>query len=92
MTGHVHVIRARKDLCLRQDALEFRADALGQRPRQHGLADARHVFEQDMAVAEQRDQHLLDDAVLPLNNLPDILFHADDGLLIAHRYIPPGKD
>ena len=36
------------------------ASDCGQRPRQHGLAQARHVFEQHVALAQQRHQHPVD--------------------------------
>ena len=54
------------------DALERAADRAGHRLGQHGLADARHVLDQHMAPAEQRDERQLHLAVLADDHLLDI--------------------
>ena len=58
--GHIARQKIRREL----DALERRADAAGDRLGQDRLANAGHVFDQDMPAAEQRNQHKLDFAAL----------------------------
>ena len=58
-------------------ALERAADALGQRPGQHRLGDAGHVFEQNVPLAEIGDQGQRD--LLPLAD-DDLLDIGDDFL------------
>ena len=40
----------------------LRVDRPGERPSQRGLADARVVLDQDVALGEQRDEHVADHA------------------------------
>ena len=54
------------------DALERAADRARDRLRQHGLAGARHIFQQHMAFAHQRDQHQLNRLTLADNHFFDI--------------------
>ena len=54
------------------DALEAAAERAGQRLRQHRLADARHVLDQDVALAGQRDDRQLELGALPDDDLLNI--------------------
>ena len=54
------------------DALEGAAERARQRLGQHGLADARHVLQQDVALAEQGDQQEVDDLLLADDDAADI--------------------
>ena len=47
------------------DALEAEAHARGHGARQHRLAGARHILDQDVPLAEQRHQQELDLRALP---------------------------
>ena len=52
----------------------------GQRLGQRRLADAGHVFDQHVAVAEQGHQQQLDHAILADDDLADVLFQDEGGI------------
>jgi hypothetical protein len=54
------------------DALEIQVEDLRQRFHQQRLGESRHAGDQAMAAAEQRHQHLVDDLVLPDNDLAQL--------------------
>jgi hypothetical protein len=43
-------------------------DRRGERSREHGLADAGHVLDQEVPLREDRDEHGLDRMVLPVDH------------------------
>jgi hypothetical protein len=66
--GHVR----RQQVAGELDAVEFQAEGQGERMRQRGLADARHVLDQQVAAGQQaseREAHLL---VLADHDLADL--------------------
>src|SRR5207249_10565532 len=54
--GHIRGQQVGREL----DALERAAERAGDRLGEHRLASARHIFQQHMALAKQRDQHQFD--------------------------------
>jgi hypothetical protein len=58
------------------DAAEGAAERARQRLGQHRLADARHIFQQHVPVAEERDQQQLDHGVLADDHAVDLLDQA----------------
>jgi hypothetical protein len=64
------------------DAREYCGNGLRQRTRQHRLADARNVFQQNMPVGKQRGKHLADYLFLAENDARDVV---GDELDLARR-------
>ena len=54
------------------DALEVEIEDVGERLDQQRLRQAGHAGDQAVAAGEQRDQHLLDDLVLPDDDLAEL--------------------
>jgi len=77
------------------DAAEAEVHDLGQGADQQGLGQARHTLQQHVASGEQRDEHLLDDTVLPHDAVGDLAAHGLVGVLelvdaggVDHRRSP----
>ena len=58
------------------DPAERAVDRAGDRLREHRLADARHVLDQDVALGEQPDEREADLVVLALHDLLDVVLDA----------------
>ena len=54
-------------------ARELAVDRARERARQRGLADARVVLDEDVALGEQRDDHVLEDLVADLDGAADVV-------------------
>ena len=66
--GDVRRHQVRREL----DALEVEIEDVGERLDQQRLRQARHAGDQAVAAGEQRDEHLLDDFVLPDDDLAEL--------------------
>ena len=60
--------------------LKLAADGAGERLGQHRLADAGDVVDEDVALAQQRDERHLDDVVSPDDDAADVLADAGGGV------------
>lgn len=67
------------------DTRERQVDGPTDRGDQHGLAQSRHAFEQDVAAGHQRRQHAVDDVGLPHDHPPDLGADLDEGFLERGR-------
>ncbi|HEY4061683.1 MAG TPA: hypothetical protein VGM30_07270 [Puia sp.] len=56
------------------DPAERQIQCLRQGSYHQGLRQTRHPFQQAMPARHQSHQHLLDDGILPHDNLPDLFF------------------
>ena len=63
------------------DARELQVQRLGQRPHQHGLAQARHAFQQRMAARDHADQHMVNHIILPDDDLAHLVDNRRCGIM-----------
>ena len=81
IAGHVGRRYIRREL----DAAEAAGDGTRKRAGQRRLSDAGDVLQQDMALADQRDEHQLDGLVLPDDDLADVLLQTESERTRAFR-------
>ena len=62
---------AREQVARELHAAQLAADGLRERARERGLADARHVLDEEVPAREQRDERELDGVVLALERALD---------------------
>ncbi len=69
------------------DAVELKAQRLGQRANERGFAQAWHAFEQRVAADEQAREHAVDDLVMTDDRLGDLRL---DRAVIAPKRVGRG--
>ena len=70
----------RQEIARELDAVERPADRRGQRPRQRGLSDARHVFNQQVTARQERDDRVPNRKRFPANDARHVGLQGRDEL------------